>query len=561
MWNPNAVSYRLAGGRSSEIILAVDLPMIPAIRFCFVERLLLMAVVVAVVHSPTTADAEVRPVRLVRQAHHKEAQGKPNVLVVVSDDQSWPHCGVYGDRLARTPAFDRIARNGVLFTHAFCNASQCGPARSVLVTGRHIWQLEQAGTQASTFPKKFAVYPDILSRAGYHVGYTGKPWAPGNWRAGGRTINPVGRAYNERRLKPPTPLINRNDYAANFGDFLQARPKGAPFCFWFGCVEPHRDYAKDSAVKAGWDPAKVKVPPYLPDNDTVRRDLLDYYFEIAWYDKQLAKIVAHLERIGELDNTLIIITSDNGMPFPRAKATLYESGTRVPFAVQWPAKIKGGQVIGDLISFVDVAPTILEATGLSIPTAMTGRSLLPRLLGTTTRKRNHVLLGKERHNHARADNVGYPERAIRTQTHLFILNFKPDRWPMGDPPNFYCHTKMSNPTKDHILEHQHSDTKHVFEITYAKRPAEELYDLRADPHCLKNVAADPSQDRIKQQLKTRLLAQLRKQRDPRMLGFGDIFDSYPFHGRIQAELPGFKKIGESNPAFLPPSGLLAPAKP
>ncbi|MHC4994180.1 MAG: sulfatase family protein, partial [Planctomycetota bacterium] len=341
------------------------------------------------------------------------AGDRPNVLLVVSDDQSWPHCGAYGDPVARTPVFDRLAKNGALYTHAFCPASQCGPSRAALLTGRQIWQLEEAGTHGSLFPTKFPVYTDVLEAAGYHVGYTGKPYAPGNWQVGGRKQNPAGKAYNGKRHKPPTTEMSTIDYAANFEVFLSERAEGTPFCFWFGSVEPHRDYELDAAVRAGWDTSRVVIPPYLPQNDTVRRDLLDYYQEIAWFDAQLGKMIATLERIGELDNTLIIVTSDNGLPFPRAKATLYESGTRVPFVVHWPARIPalpgvlGGRVIEDMISHIDVAPTILEAVGLEME-GVSGRSLLTTLVserrGPVEADREFVLLGKERHNHARADN-------------------------------------------------------------------------------------------------------------------------------------------------------------
>ncbi|MCB1120472.1 MAG: sulfatase-like hydrolase/transferase, partial [Verrucomicrobiae bacterium] len=144
----------------------------------------------------------------------------PNILLAISDDQSWPHAGAYGDATVSTPAFDSVAENGVLFTHAFCPASQCSPSRAALLTGRNIWQLEEAGTHASTFPKKFKVYTDILEEHGYYVGYTGKPWAPGSWKDGGRDRNPCGLEFNERKLTPPSKFISSTDYAANFREFL-----------------------------------------------------------------------------------------------------------------------------------------------------------------------------------------------------------------------------------------------------------------------------------------------------------------------------------------------------
>jgi len=485
-------------------------------------------------------------------------RSRPSILLAIADDWSWPHAGAYGDQSVRTPAFDRVARAGVLFAHAFCPASQCSPSRASLLTGRNIWQLEEAGTQASMFPDKFQVYTELLQHTGYHVGYTGKPWGPGNWTDAGRNQNPAGKEFNRRRLQPPTSQISPCDYTANFIEFLETRPPGAPFCFWFGCSEPHRDYEEGSGLRSGKRPESVVVPPFYPDNDVVRSDLLDYQLEIEWFDRHLDQILRQLERRGELESTLVVVTADNGMPFPRAKATLYEAGTRVPLAIQWPARIPKGRVVNDLVSFIDLAPTFLESAGLQPLPGMTGSSLLDLLTsgasGWVDPQREWVALGKERHNHARPDNVGYPSRAIRTKRHLYIHNFKPDRWPMGDPPGYFCHTKMRNPTKEFILANQHPTAiQPLYQITYAKRSAEELYDIHDDPNCLHNLADNPIHAVIRDQLRSQLFALLKAQADPRVTGFGDIFESYPYYGPMQPNLGGFKEPGRFNPAFLPPN--------
>ena len=491
---------------------------------------------------------------------------RPNLLMVVSDDQSWPHCGIYGTPHLKTPSFDRIAREGVLFTHAFCPASQCSPSRAALLTGQNIWQLREAGTQASLFPNDIPTYPDLLEAAGYQVGYTGKPWGPGSWKAGHRTRNPAGHEFNSRHLTPPTSEISKIDYAANFSEFLQDKPNEKPFCFWFGCYEPHRNFERGSALRSGKTPDQIKVPPFYPDQLNVREDLLDYFLEIEWFDQQLGKMIAILEQAGELEHTLILVTSDNGMPFPRAKATLYESGTRVPLAIRWPQRIKGGRVLGNLTSLIDLAPTLLEAVGLEALPNISGQSLWPLLSGRTGPEkqpgRSHILLGKERHNHARADNLGYPERAIRTDRYLYIHNLKPDRWPMGDPPHFRCHTKMKNPTKEFILSQQtEAAITPLFHLTYGKRPAREFYDLHTDPHCLENRIHHPDHQETIRELAETMTNELREQGDPRMHAHGDIFDSYPFFGRIQPDLPGFKAWGQYNSDYWPYPGTLIPRLP
>jgi len=290
---------------------------------------------------------------------------RPNILFAISDDQSWLHAGAYGCSAVRTPAFDRVAQSGILFSNAFGVAPQCSPNRASILTGRYIWQLEEAGTHASRFPTKFQVFPDILEAAGYQVAFTGKGWSPGNWKDSGWPRNPAGTQFDQHQLtERPLEGISNNDYAANFQTFLKQRDPSPPFCFWYGCTEPHRKYAPGSGRDAGKKLDAVEVPPFLPDTPEVRSDLLDYLVEIEWFDQHLGRMLDLLEAAGELENTLVVVTSDNGMPFPRAKANLYEYGTHAPLAICWPARVKGGRVVNDLISFVDFAPTFLEAAGL-----------------------------------------------------------------------------------------------------------------------------------------------------------------------------------------------------
>ncbi|MDX9753762.1 MAG: sulfatase, partial [bacterium] len=406
---------------------------------------------------------------------------RPNVLFAIADDQSFPHAGIYGSRMVQTPAFDRVAREGVLFTDAYASAPQCSPNRATILTGRPIWQLEEAGTHASLFPSKFQVYPDLLEQAGYHIGYTGKPWSPGNWKDGGWSRNPAGPDYNRRSLQRPTSGIAKNDYAGNFEDFLAARPADTPFCFWYGASEPHRGYEPGSGLKAGKRLDDAEVPPFLPDQPEIREDLLDYAREIEWFDYHLGQMLNTLEEIGELENTLIVVTSDNGMPFPGAKATLYDYGTHMPLAVCWGAQVQSGRVVDDFIPFIDFAPTFLDAAGVAIPSEMTGRSFLPVLLaqgsGQIDPSRDYVLCGRERHSHSRFDNWGYPARSIRKGDYLYIHNFKPDRWPAGDPEGY--HDIDGGPTKDWMMQHR-EQIPALFRHAFDKHPQEELFDLKSD---------------------------------------------------------------------------------
>jgi uncharacterized sulfatase len=453
---------------------------------------------------------------------------RPNVLFCIADDWGWPHASIAGDRVVKTPVFDRAAREGVLFRNAFVTAPSCTPSRGSIVTGQWHWRLEEGGNLWSTLPAKFEVYPDLFEKAGYHVGCTRKGWGPGQHQPGGRTRNPAGPAYK------------------NFNAFLDARPQGSPFCFWFGSTDPHRAYERDSGVKSGMKPEDVEVPPYFPDSDVVRRDLCDYYFEVQRFDREVGELLDLLRKRGELDRTLVVITGDNGLPFPRCKSNLYDGGTSVPLAMRWPARIKGGRVIEDFVSLQDLAPTFLEAAGLTPLSMMTGRSLLGILTsdksGQVDPSRDHVLTGKERHAWVRAGGLGYPCRAIRTREFLYIRNFKPDRWPAGDPtkggepfdPNRVYGDIDDSPTKTYMMEHRDEpEVKPLFELAFEKRPAEELYDLRKDPHQLRNVAADAAYADRKKKLEAALMAELKATGDPRALGSGDAFDSYPYYGGQQ----------------------------
>ncbi|MFP6618127.1 MAG: sulfatase-like hydrolase/transferase, partial [Pirellulaceae bacterium] len=179
-----------------------------------------------------------------------QAAARPfNVLMAISDDQSFRHTSAAGYKAIETPAFDRIAREGVLFRNAFCGSPGCSPSRASLLTGRYPWMLEHAGTHASSFSSEYACYPNLLEAGGYFVGFTGKGWAPGNWKDGGHKRNPAGTEFNRRSVKKsPASGISKRDYVANFRDFLEACPEGKPFCFWYGGHEPHRGFEAGSGV-------------------------------------------------------------------------------------------------------------------------------------------------------------------------------------------------------------------------------------------------------------------------------------------------------------------------
>ena len=461
---------------------------------------------------------------------------RPNILFALADDWGWPFASIAGDPVVKTPVFDRVSRAGVLFTNAFVSAPSCTPSRAAMLTGQCHWRLGEGANLGGTLPARFPVYPDLLEAAGYHVGFTRKGWSPGDEAPGGRKRNPAGPRYQ--------------DFAA----FLAARPKRAPFCFWFGSLDPHRPYDRDSGAAAGIRWQDVRVPPYLPDHEIVRRDIADYLLEVQRFDRETGELLATIEKAGELDNTIVVMSGDNGWPFPRAKATIYDSGTHVPLAIMWPNGAGGGRQVEDFVSLPDLAPTFLEAAGIRPPSQMTGRSLLPLLTskqaGRVDPRRDHVLTGMERHVPCRGEiRGGYPMRAIRTRDFLYIRNFKPERWPAGDPNGLedpgakpFAFEELAGetfktladidagPAKAYMVTRRSEPgVRQLYALAAGKRPGRELYDLRKDPFEMNNVAADPSYAEAVKRLEAQLMAELKAGGDPRAHGRGDEFDRYVWY--------------------------------
>ncbi len=461
----------------------------------------------------------------------------PDILFAIADDWSFPHAGVYGDTCVKTPTFDRVAREGALFTHSFCVAPSCTASRASILTGQFPHRLQEGANLHGTLPAKFAVYPDLLEKAGYFVGYMGKGWAPG--QLGQRTRNPAGPVF------------------PNFEAFLRAVPPGKPFCFWYGSRDPHRPYSKGQGAESGLKAADVKVPAFLLDTPETRNDILDYYFAVERYDHDTGEIMRQIEQAGRLDRTMVVMTSDNGMPFPRAKANLYDAGSHMPLAIRWPDKVRAGQVIDAFISHIDLCPTFLEAAGIDPSTLpdLCGHSFLksivpaaspvqpateparepgtpPEIAGT---QGPAIFVERERHANVRAGDLGYPSRALRTGRYLYILNLRPQTWPAGDPQLWKSVGPFGDidpgPTKEEMLLRRSEEAMQpLFELATAKRPREELYDLEKDPAQVNNVADHTEYAAPQQAMRARLETWMKSTGDPRAAAGGDYtgFDKYPY---------------------------------
>jgi uncharacterized sulfatase len=416
--------------------------------------------------------------------------------------------------------------------------------------------------------KKYVPFTDELEMNGYLTGFTGKGVDPFQYARNEqdslwRKENAAGKAFNRIKFKKDQDDertaggIGAVNYAANFRDFMMKRKEGQPFFFWYGATEPHRDYEKDSWKRNNKNPADVEVPGFLPDDPEVRNDMLDYAVEIEWFDLHLTRILHYLDSIGELDNTIVIVTGDNGMPFPRAKANFYEYGIHVPMAISYPEGFPGKRIVEDPVGFADLAPTILEIAGVKPQKMMpiTGRSIVNILRseksGIVDGAKKYVFAGRERHSSSRWNNLGYPVRAVRSKDYMFVWNMRPDLWPAGDPQALKTGTNEllplyginekgehvsewaftdvdASPSKSFIIEHfKDPGIKPFFDLSFQKRPEYELYDVKKDPFGLNNLSGKPEFSAIEQELKSALLDELTRTGDPRVVGpVKDIFETY-----------------------------------
>ncbi len=504
---------------------------------------------------------------------------RPNIVFCFADD--WGrYASIYTNvetrpsinQVLQTPVIDRMAREGVVFKHAFVPAPSCTPCRSSLLSGQYFFRTGMGVIlQGAVWNDSIASYPLLLRDAGYHIGKTYKVWSPGvpaDAPYGGQRYA-YEKAGSDFRFKYDAHVMEKvhrgksleeakqiilHQIRGNFDDFLAARKPGQPFCYWFGPSLTHRPFVKGSG-RALWglDPDSVrgKLPKFMPDVPEVREDYTDYMGQILAWDAGIGVIVDRLRALGELDNTLLVISGDHGMPgVPGGKCNLYDHGVAVALIVRGPG-IKSGRFVDDFVNLMDLAPTFLEAGGVKSPDVMTGRSFMNVLYsdksGQIDPVRTWVVTGRERHvADAREGNLPFPHRALRTADFLYIRNFAPDRWPMGSP-KFTSQANMpamaalerdtyaafadmdASPTKAWLV-HQFGEEDWEWQYNYAfgKRPAEELYDLRKDPDEIANCVNDPAYAKQKGELSARLMQILTDAKDPRMAGDGHTFDRPPF---------------------------------
>jgi N-sulfoglucosamine sulfohydrolase len=439
--------------------------------------------------------------------------GPPNILFLLSDDHSMPYIGLYGAPALRTPALDRLAREGLRADRAFTTAPQCVPSRASLLTGRSPVAARMVRFTAP-LPRDVSSLPELLrGGANYFTGVAGRYYHLDGPEVGLRPA-PVNAAAIERhdlrdfarRLDYVQPPGKMEDFGGKLAAFLDRAPANRPWFFWLNFSDPHHVWTH-RGPRGAIDPAAVRVPAYLPDLPGVRGDLARHLAEIENLDRDVGEVLAELERRGLVQNTLVVFMGDNGMAFPHGKGYLHDPGLHVPLFVRWPGVVRPERVSDALLSGEDLAPTLLEAAGVAVPREMTGVSFLPLLRDQAFPRRREYIFA-ERGPHG-SDGRMQPDvaapvfdlsRCVRTDRYKLIYNCTPHGAvapvDSADQPGW----------QEMKAAHAAGTLEERFVRAYfpRTRPTYELYDLQADPVEMVNLAGRAEYAGIEKQLKEAL---------------------------------------------------------
>lgn len=424
-------------------------------------------------------------------------QNLPNIIFLTADDLGWKALSSYGNTDIETPNIDRLAAGGALFENAFVVSSSCAPSRASLITGQyphthgvtgltHIYKLRSLSPFHDTLP-------DHLSEEGYNTALQGKwhvsPYLPASWYG-----------YNNR-LSGIFPEDFKIHTAEKTIDYIKQN-KDNRFYLEVNYMQNHRDAYGEFHMDEDFpvDYRRIRVPGYwtLPDSEELRKDAARYYSQTLKMDHMIGEILDTLDELSITEQTMVIFTSDNGPPYPGNKMTMYDRGTGVPLLIRYPQKIKPQKRYSQLISSIDIMPTMLEAVGLEVPAAVQGYSLYPLINSDTAddgayRPREAVFFEM-------TDHVYYiPGRAVRTERYKYIRNYSDITYGL-DQNN---HDQWAHELSE--LENQPW-----------KRPRvpEELYDLKNDPNEQNNLIKSRKHKKILEKLKTMLENHMRETDDP-----------------------------------------------
>ena len=390
---------------------------------------------------------------------------RPNILWIMAEDVC-PDLSCYGAKAVHTPHLDKLAAQGIRFERAFTTAPVCSASRSAMMTGFHqnyIGAHQHRTGKKRPLPYGIKPIPHLLAEAGYFTCLMDKK--------------------TDCNFTTGKPLFMGRDW--------KQRKAGQPFFAQYTSHGTHRSWKRDPQRPI--DIKDVEIPPYYPDNDFVRRDWANGLEQIQLTDRDIGRLLKRLDDEGLTDNTVVFFCGDHGRCHIRGKQFLYDGGIRVPMIMRWPGKVKPAQVCGDMITSIDISATILEIARVKPPHKLHGESLLR----PDRDRRKYVFAARDK-----MDNTHDAMRAIRSKDFKYILNLMPERaycqlneykekqYPMLALMNVMNIKGQLNPAQARFMA--------------AKKPPEELYDLRKDPHEVHNVAEDPAYQEVKKDLRAEL---------------------------------------------------------
>ncbi|MEL6104850.1 MAG: sulfatase [Planctomycetota bacterium] len=423
-----------------------------------------------------------------------------NAIIFIADDVSWNDYGCYGNPAARTPNIDSLADNGIRFDRAYLTASSCSPSRSSIITGRYPHNNGKAAELHEPISVHLPWFPELLREAGYYTALSGKHHMKTTKPDAGQSPRPEPFDAVDGGRVP-----GNSGGSANWLKVTKDRPRDKPFFFWFASYDAHRGWDADKQ----WDEERygrmhqakdVVVPPFLVDDAETREDLASYYNEVTRFDYHIGVVVEELQRQGVFEDTLIFVLADNGRPFPRAKTRLHDSGMRTALVAHWAKAMKWSGPSDQLVSVIDLAPTILQAGGVKVPKTMQGHSMMPLFEKPEAAIREYAF---SEHNWHDYEAFG---RSIRHGDFLLLRNERVELAWQGPADSVRSASHAS------LLQQQTADklTAAQADVFTSPRPAIELYDVPSDPFQLKNLAGIPEHRATEREL-TRVLDQWMKE--------------------------------------------------
>lgn len=426
---------------------------------------------------------------------------KPNILLVLSDDQSFAHLGCYNNPDIKTPNIDAFAKEAIRFERYYVSCPQCVPSRASIMTGRSPLAVQMTRF-SNALAAEYKVFPEILrEKAGYYAGVAGRTYhldgsaQPPETR---QVFEKYGLQTFAKRLDYVKTAGTRDLMLGQYREFLDSVPKEKPWVLQLCFSDPHRPLDKN-AIPQPHDPTKLKLPPFYPDTKLVREDFARYYDEISRFDGDVGTVLEELKKRKLDSNTLVIVSGDNGASQFRGKGTLYEFGIHCPMLARWPGKTKPGTTSAELVSGEDFAPTFLEATGLTPPKEMSGRSFLRMLTGAKYEPRTYIYAERGAHGsglptNSAAFDIG---RCVVSKTHKLIYNVL---WQIPYWPVDFAGDEMWKELQQ--MNEQGKLSPEISKMYFSPtRPMFEVYDLVKDPHELTNLAGKAEVAELEKELK------------------------------------------------------------